>query len=357
MAASSTVTENWRRPLFRRDTEVYTVADVVDAADWRGELEAPWRELRRRLACEERAAEEEREPDDDAIDAAAQAFRYDYDLITAEETERWLAERGLTLEDFSDYFARRSWSEVMEVPLPEASPAWGAAPELRDLLLVDLVLGGELERMAQRLSWRVAAGAEGELQGETAAPGEARQQFLRRLEPLTLENWKARTGRDEAWLDLMAVLEANFRNVCERMLTPQNRQRELGSVRLELTAFDLETIEFDSRDAACEALCCARDDGLSMEQVATEGRFPYRREQMLLEDIAPELQQQCLSLSPGEFLEPVQLGEEFQLWRVLGKAEPHPDDPAVRQRIDRRLLERHFSELVGRHLQAEFPLS
>ena len=31
-------------------------------------------------------------------------FRYEYDLITAEETEAWLANRGLTFEDFSDYF-------------------------------------------------------------------------------------------------------------------------------------------------------------------------------------------------------------------------------------------------------------
>ena len=54
-----------------------------------------------------RRSDDGRESNDDAIDAAAQAFRYEHDLITAEETERWLADRGLTLSDFGDYFARR----------------------------------------------------------------------------------------------------------------------------------------------------------------------------------------------------------------------------------------------------------
>ena len=49
----------------------------------------------------EKADEQDLEFDDDAIDAAAERFRYDHDLITAEETEQWLAGRGLALDDFS----------------------------------------------------------------------------------------------------------------------------------------------------------------------------------------------------------------------------------------------------------------
>lgn len=61
----------------------------------------------RHVAAEERADEMEVELDESAISAAAEHFRYCHDLITAEETERWLASRGLTFEDFSDYFARQ----------------------------------------------------------------------------------------------------------------------------------------------------------------------------------------------------------------------------------------------------------
>ena len=43
------------------------------------------------------------------------------------------------------------------------------------------------------------------------------------------------------------------------------------SLRLRLTRFEIERIELESRDAAKEALFCVREDGMSMEEVATEG--------------------------------------------------------------------------------------
>ena len=55
-------------------------------------------------------------------------------------------------------------------------------------------------------------------------------------------------------------------------------------MRLRLTRFEVERIELESHDAAKEALFCVREDGMSMEEVATEGRYPYRRAEFLLED-------------------------------------------------------------------------
>ncbi len=49
--------------------------------------------------------------DDAAVAAAAEAFRYEHDLITAEETERWLEKRALSLDDFTDYFVRQYWGK------------------------------------------------------------------------------------------------------------------------------------------------------------------------------------------------------------------------------------------------------
>src|SRR6266705_2418573 len=68
-------------------TQEYTARDAIDAAVFRDEFEL--------------------ELDESAISVAAEEFRYRHDLITAEETEAWLANRGLTFDDFSDYFARQ----------------------------------------------------------------------------------------------------------------------------------------------------------------------------------------------------------------------------------------------------------
>ena len=88
-----------------------------------------------------------------------------------------------------------------------------------------------------------------------------------------------------------------------------------------------------------------------MEEVATEGGYPYRRSQFLLEDLPVESQQRFLSVSAGNVLEPVARGDGFELSRVVNKIEPHADDPTVKSRIDQRLLSRHFSELMSKYAQ------
>src|SRR5437016_788607 len=90
----------------------YTARDAIDLALFRGAIKGPWNEFLRTIAATNHAEELDLELDPDAIDAAAESFRYEHDLITAEETERWLAKRALTLEDFSDYFARGYWRSI-----------------------------------------------------------------------------------------------------------------------------------------------------------------------------------------------------------------------------------------------------
>jgi hypothetical protein len=94
-----------------------------------------------------------------------------------------------------------------------------------------------------------------------------------------------------------------------------------------------------------------REDGMSMEEVATEGRYPFRRVNFLLEDVPIDAQQRFLCVSAGQVLKPIDRGDGFELYRILKKIEPHPDDPRVKARIDQRLLDRHFSELVSKHVQ------
>src|SRR5437588_5381614 len=91
----------------------YTARDAIDAAIFRGELDVKWKEFLHQVEAERRADELDLEPDDSAISSAAEAFRYEYDLITAEETEAWLANRGLTLDDFSDYFTRQYYATAL----------------------------------------------------------------------------------------------------------------------------------------------------------------------------------------------------------------------------------------------------
>ena len=340
--------------IFVCDDRSVTGRDLLDAALFRGELQPEWQNLGQRLAAESRADEQNLEFDDDAIDTAAEQFRYQHDLITAEETEKWLTERGLTLADFSAHFVRQYWGQYWDDVVAKPGDYLTAPNDIHKLLCEDLILSGELDLMAQRSSWRLAAqrAAEGKAVAEELLEQE-RIAFLERtgLAEPDLPSWLEKLGREQAWLDEMLALEAIYHRDRGALLSKQAREHEIAALRIPLTRFEVETIELDSLDAAREALLCARDDGMTMEEVAAEGRYPYRHPALLLEEIPEDLQQKFLSVHPGDILEPIPHGDGFHLCRIVGKAEPAVDDPIVQERADQRILDRHFSDLTNRFIQ------
>jgi hypothetical protein len=170
-----------------------------------------------------------------------------------------------------------------------------------------------------------------------------------------LSDWRNRIGRDQQWFDEMLATEAAYCQRCDALLDPQVRKKELAMLRIPLTRLEAEVIELESPDAAKEALFCIREDGMSMEEVAAEGRYPYRQIAFLQEDVPSELQQKLLSVAVGDLLEPLARGDGFELYRITKKLEPQLDDPSVQQRIDQRLVKRHFSELTSRYVEPRLP--
>jgi len=237
-------------------TREYTAGDAVDAAIFRGELEPKWQAFLRHVAAEERADELELELDESAISAAAEEFRYRHDLITAEETEKWLSNRGLIFEDFSDYFARQYCVGAVDEGFSSEHIGYmSAAPELRHLFLAELILSGALEDMTNKLMWRLAALCAGKEPTPDAIAAEKRK-FLHRIgiEPAQLAYWLEEMGRDSEWMNEMLAIEAAYWAHCDTLLVPEARQRELMALRLPLTRFEIELIGLESQDAAQEAL-------------------------------------------------------------------------------------------------------
>jgi hypothetical protein len=335
------------------ENQEYTARDAIDAAIFRDELDVEWKEFLHCIEAERRGDELDLDLDESAISGAAEAFRYEHDLITAEETETWLANRGLSFDDFSDYFTRDYYASTLhEDIVPDEIEYNSASSQLRQIFVAELILSGELDQMAKELMWRLAAAC---AEGEPALDAISAQErhFLDRngIEPSQLADWLKGVERDSTWFSKMLATEAAYQRRCGTLLVPHARQRELVALRLSLTRFETEVIELDSRDAAQEALFCVREDGMSMEEVAVEGRYPYRRADFLLEDLPIEVQQKFHSVSAGEVVEPVARGDRFELCRVMKKIEPQPDDPRVKSRIDQRLLERHFSELTSKYVE------
>lgn len=333
----------------------YNARDVIDAALFRGEIEPTWKALLHLVAAEEFANNQEMEVDSDALEAAVEAFRYGHDLITAEETEQWLAARGLNLNDFGAYFERHYWRDALEEKLEPADVDFISAPsELRELFAAELILSGEFDRLVTRLMWRLAAlAAAPKPDGATEVDQAERQTFFKRhqIDESAVSGWLNQIGRDDQWFAQMIAMETSYRRDCEAVLEEKVRKREMSTLRLPLTRFEAEVIQIESLDAAKEAHFCIREDGMSMEEVATEGRYPYRTVAFLQEEVPAELQSKFFSVVAGDLLDPLAHGDGFELYRITKKAEPNLDDPTVRRKIDDRVLARHFAELVSKHVE------
>jgi len=169
------------------------------------------------------------------------------------------------------------------------------------------------------------------------------------IESAQMADWLEEIGRDSQRVDEMVAMEAMYAAHCDTLLVPEARQRELMALRLRLTRFEIELSGLESQDAAQEALFCVREDGMSLEEVATEGRYPYRQANFLLEDLPADAQQKYLSVSQGDLLEPMPHSDGFELCRVIKKVEPRLEDPTVKLRIDQRLLNQYFSDLTTKY--------
>jgi hypothetical protein len=122
-----------------------------------------------------------------------------------------------------------------------------------------------------------------------------------------------------------------------------------------LMRFDLELIEVDSRDAAREVFECVSADGEPMDEVASGAGYPYRRTRVFYEDLPEDLQPRLLSTRPGEVLDPVERDGLFELCRLVGKTDLDLADNEVRHRVEAKIVERHFSELVERFVRWILP--
>lgn len=337
------------RVIFSRGEREFSAREVVDCAVLRGEIDPLWREFARVGECDRLANEQGLEADESAVDAAAIAFRYQYDLITAEETERWLENRGVSVGEFGEYFARKYWGRMYSgaVSVP-ASTYETAAAEEKDLFLVDLILSGSLDKMAERLSYRIAAQADENGGGGSAT--EERARFLAARRITDLATWLLQFGRGEEWLNEMLAAEAAYQRRVAAIVTEQALEKELGPLRLNLTRFELETVEVDSKDAAAEVAACVRSDGMQMSDIAEEGRYPFHTSEVLLEDVPSEQQQKFLSVKAGTLFDPIPRGDSFEVWRVKARIEPMLQDVTIRARLEKRIIDRCFNELLGRYI-------
>jgi hypothetical protein len=289
MPTSCLLNSRWRQKVFAVGPREYVWLDVFLAAMLRGEWRQFEQQLGEGLACLAADADAQAAwPDDRQIEEAANTFRYERDLITSDETISWLDRSGR----LRDHFDGRPQQHPTPVIVEDADFA------------AEGLCAGTFDRFVRVLAGRAAASVRQEdaLDDGTSGVEQVPVDRLRTEHAV----WLDALPPDEVGERVMhlARLESAFCARARAAATGHALASQLARHRFEWTRVDLERVSFDTADAAREAVCCVRDDGLTLTDVAIESRCAVRDTRDLLERIDAELRDVVLCASVGELVGP-----------------------------------------------------
>lgn len=343
MPASCLAADTWLTPLFRSSAHTYSWLDLALAAMIRGDWSAFDQRVTRGAALAARADRLTQWPDDADVDAAATAFRYDHDLLTIDETEAWLTETGLTMEAWTDVLIRgllRSGDDGADL-----APVTVTTDEA--MVHAEGICSGLFLRFAEQLAARAALADALE---EPVEPDVV--QAIVEAVTHTWATWLDGIAPDrlDERLRRLAAVDAGFRSITARMADDESMAARVDRSRLEWMRVDLERLSFDSADAAAEAALCVREDGMSLGDVAMEAGQPIDDVRAVLEDLEDPLREVVLSAGIDTLVGPVDLGGRITVAMVISKMPPSLDDPLVRQRAERAIVESLGQKAIFSHV-------
>jgi len=314
------------RPLFAVDGEVFHWADVVLHAHASGRWEELQAETREGLACESHFDTIEEDGAEEAIDDAAAEFRYDRELITAEEMEAWLDARGITPEEWMGYIRRvvlrQRWAgDLAEIMAEHAV----ADAEVEGALRVDLLCSGTHRILAQELAVEAAAAAASSPTSPSSPP--------------------SREGQ-------MAAIRDRALQFRRHAVAPETLAREVLSNQMEWIRVDCQAIGFREEGQAREAALLLREDELDIAEVAGEADVPIEEVVIYLDQLDPEQHSRFLGATVNDVIGPVK-GEDdvYTVYQVIAKVMPSVDDPEIVRRAAERLLARLLASEVNKRVR------
>jgi hypothetical protein len=313
------------RPVFTVDGAVFHWGDVVRHAQATGRWDELQAEARQGLACESHFDTIEDEGAEEAIDEAAAEFRYERELITAEEMEAWLEARGLTPEEWMGSIRRavlrQLWADDLDDIVAEHPTS---DEELEGALRIDLLCSGTRRTLAEELAVEAAA---------AAASGAAPQD--------------APADRDA----LLASLRQRADRFRQEVTAPETLAREVSSNQMEWIRVDCRAIQFAEDTHAREAALCLTEDGLDFADVAGEADVPIEEVIFYLDQLDPDIRSRFLGATVGDVIGPVAVDAVFTVYQVMAKVMPSIDDPDIQRRAEDRLLARALAAEVNRRVR------
>ncbi|HWA15118.1 MAG TPA: hypothetical protein VG817_01710 [Gemmatimonadales bacterium] len=354
------------QPVFEVGSETYRWEDVVAFGILTGRLQGIEYRIRQGLACAAFADTQPEQPHiEEQVDEAAAEFRYARDLVTAEEAEDWLAARGLETDEWLEVIRREVLRTVYASRLDQLLRQFppSQAEVLAAIRAEWLCADGNAPLLDGLAQWAAAAAAdedmhpEEELADESAADdsdldeldfgdddsGSATGGSITEIGSGTIGDapnvdlapYRARlTGlRPEAiqaCVERLLRLRERHARYCLSAASPQGIRKEFDMHRLDWVRVDARALFFDTEAAAREGAFCIREDGMSVDQLATDAGTQVFDVRFLLTEVAEEVRPTLLAAQSREVVGPLWFDERWALLLVLDKILPKDTDEQLR---------------------------
>ncbi|MGI8842090.1 MAG: hypothetical protein ACR2HZ_00205 [Gemmatimonadaceae bacterium] len=341
--------EFFLKPVFQVRDDSYCWSDVALAAVVWGDWERLLRGVREGLACVHSYRDSGRPLPEAEIDAAAADFRYERELISAQETEAWFARWGITASQWMGYIRRTVLRARLEPRLPEVLARHPVSDsEVAAAAGVEAICSGLLTRLAPRLAARAAAYDQMRGAHQNGGPlytdqdvASARREFPADVQSLGLD---VDDGTLDASATRLARAELALRDFRTAVVTPRAVADQISSHHLEWIRVAYQTLTYPAEAMAREALLCVREDGMDFTDLfASTTVADLREEEQWIGEVTGPVHAGLLGARAGEVLGPFSIERGHALIRLTDKRLPTSEDEQVRSRAETAALQRALS--------------
>lgn len=303
--------------LFRIDGRPVTRGEVKA---WANRFDATFaaRRARRRALSE---LELDEDPSFDAtLEEEAAEYRYSRGLESRESLVAWLDAHGLTVDGWWEVLRRnvleRRHAADSTLLLDKGTPPEGEDAEWSE---AELVVSDLLASAVRAFARRAAVAASRTGWDPDAFPSPA--------------------SRHDA-------IESEWQAWRREHLTESALLEALRHEGLAWLVYDLEESHWTSLDAAREAVSCVRLDARTLDDVAREAGVRYVTSTQLLAGVAEVVHDALLTSAPGEVVDPLRVGADWVVLRVVAKRPPSLAEPLVRAAAEEFVETRVAAPLV-----------
>jgi hypothetical protein len=331
----------WGESAFLVGEREYQRVDAALSAMARGEWSHFERRLAEGLACVAHAAGNGIRLSAAELEQAATSFRYDRDLISAEETNRWLDAADLSVDDWMAYLSRTLLRErlqnAVEDILESHLPASG---QLAAAALAEGICSRDFDGFEKAFAARAAIAAASDHASASALESSTLDARVTDLAH-TFAHWLSDRPIDDTRARLQHVLwiERRFDEFVADVAARAPLAELVARHRLEWHLIELDTLAFPGEDAAREAMLCVTIDRMSLHDVAALSRRAAERRRLFREDIDADLGDRLLAIEPGAVLGPTAVNGHFEVTALVRRTPPSLDEPRVVERARRAVVE------------------